>query len=60
MDVGAVTTSTAQTTARNSLSGNFDTFLKLLTTQLQNQDPLEPMDATSRSTPTPTWNRSLP
>jgi flagellar basal-body rod modification protein FlgD len=46
MDVGAVTTNTAQTTARNSLSGNFDTFLKLLTTQLQNQDPLEPMDAT--------------
>jgi flagellar basal-body rod modification protein FlgD len=46
MDVGAVTTNAAQTTARNSLSGNFDTFLKLLTTQLQNQDPLEPMDAT--------------
>ncbi|MFM9865390.1 MAG: flagellar hook assembly protein FlgD [Micropepsaceae bacterium] len=46
MDVGAVATSAAQTTARTSLSGNFDTFLKLLTTQLQNQDPLEPMDAT--------------
>jgi flagellar basal-body rod modification protein FlgD len=28
-----------------SLAGNFDTFLKLLTAQLQNQDPLEPMDA---------------
>jgi flagellar basal-body rod modification protein FlgD len=28
-----------------SLAGNFDTFLKLLTTQLQNQDPLAPMDA---------------
>ncbi|MFM7344999.1 MAG: flagellar hook assembly protein FlgD [Tagaea sp.] len=25
---------------------NFDTFLKLLTTQLQNQDPLSPMDTT--------------
>lgn len=25
---------------------NFDTFLKLLTTQLQNQDPLSPMDST--------------
>ena len=46
MDVGAVANNAAQTTARNSLSGNFDTFLKLLTTQLQNQDPLEPMDAT--------------
>ncbi|MFY7782257.1 MAG: flagellar hook assembly protein FlgD, partial [Tagaea sp.] len=25
---------------------NFDTFLKLLTTQLQNQNPLSPMDST--------------
>ena len=27
-----------------SLAGNFDNFLKLLTTQLQQQDPLSPMD----------------
>jgi flagellar basal-body rod modification protein FlgD len=27
------------------LSGNFDTFLTLLTTQLQNQDPTNPMDS---------------
>jgi flagellar basal-body rod modification protein FlgD len=27
------------------LSSNFDTFLTLLTTQLQNQDPLSPMDS---------------
>jgi len=27
------------------LSGNFNTFLSLLTTQLQNQDPLSPMDS---------------
>ncbi len=48
MDVSAVTgSSTAQSAqARQTLSGNFDTFLKLLTTQLQNQDPLEPLDAT--------------
>ena len=26
------------------MRGNFDTFLQLLTTQLQNQDPLDPMD----------------
>ncbi len=26
------------------MSGNFDTFLQLLTTQLQNQDPTSPMD----------------
>jgi flagellar basal-body rod modification protein FlgD len=46
MDVGAVAANTAQTQARQSLSGNFDTFLRLLTTQLQNQDPLEPLDST--------------
>ncbi|MGH6829380.1 MAG: flagellar hook assembly protein FlgD [Rhizomicrobium sp.] len=40
------TAGTASTTgnAMNQLSGNFDTFLQLLTTQLQNQDPLDPMD----------------
>jgi flagellar basal-body rod modification protein FlgD len=27
------------------LSGNFDTFLTILTAQIQNQDPLEPMDS---------------
>ncbi len=30
--------------ATQQLSGNFDTFLQLLTTQLQNQDPTSPMD----------------
>ncbi len=30
--------------ASNSIAGNFDTFLVLLTTQLQNQNPLEPLD----------------
>jgi len=39
-------TQTQADQARTSLSGNFDTFLKLLTTQLQNQDPLSPMDST--------------
>jgi flagellar basal-body rod modification protein FlgD len=28
-----------------TLSGNFDTFLSILTSQIQNQDPLEPMDS---------------
>lgn len=39
--------STSQKTASSAatLSGNFDTFLTLLTTQLQHQDPLEPMDS---------------
>ena len=47
MDVGTVTTQTAAVAkAQKSLSGNYETFLRLLTTQLQNQDPLEPLDAT--------------
>ena len=33
------------TDAMAQLSGNFDTFLQLLTTQLKNQDPLSPMDS---------------
>jgi flagellar basal-body rod modification protein FlgD len=31
-------------TGSQQLAGNFDTFLQLLTTQLQNQDPLDPLD----------------
>jgi flagellar basal-body rod modification protein FlgD len=31
--------------ARTTLSDNFDTFLKLLTAQLANQDPLDPLDS---------------
>ena len=38
------TTGTAGTNAMQQLSGNFDTFLQLLTTQLKNQDPTSPMD----------------
>jgi len=34
-----------QSQAAQHLAGNFDTFLTLLTTQLQNQDPLSPMDS---------------
>ncbi len=45
MDVSGVSNTTSQAgSAAKALSGNFDTFLKLLTAQLQNQDPLEPMD----------------
>src|SRR5215218_9587535 len=43
--------STASTTAsvagavdRKTIASNFDTFLKLLTTQLKNQNPLDPLD----------------
>ena len=40
-----VSQSTAGTSrAASQLAGNFDTFLTLLTTQLRNQDPLNPLD----------------
>jgi flagellar basal-body rod modification protein FlgD len=42
----ATTTSSTANSAQQQLSGNFDTFLQLLTTQLQNQDPTAPMDST--------------
>src|SRR6187551_402108 len=31
-------------TANGTLAGNFQTFLTLLTTQLQNQNPMDPLD----------------
>jgi flagellar basal-body rod modification protein FlgD len=50
MAVDAVTNTAADaagaTGARTRLSDNYDTFLVLLTAQLQNQDPLAPMDST--------------
>jgi len=41
----AATGTGTQSAAQQQLAGNFDTFLTLLTTQLQNQDPLNPMDS---------------
>lgn len=32
--------------AKTAINADFDTFLKLLTTQMQNQDPLQPMNST--------------
>jgi flagellar basal-body rod modification protein FlgD len=40
----APTAQAAGSVGSQSLAGNFDTFLQLLTTQLQNQDPLDPLD----------------
>jgi len=36
---------TSTQSAQSALSGNYTTFLNLLTTQLQNQDPTNPMDS---------------
>lgn len=48
--ISFVTTSTTATadagSSRVGLADNFDTFLTLLTTQMQNQDPLSPLDST--------------
>jgi flagellar basal-body rod modification protein FlgD len=42
----ASTSATAKNeTARKTIAQNFDAFLSLLTTQLRNQNPLEPLDA---------------
>src|SRR5262245_2423194 len=44
---GSSTSSTAQAAGANAsqqLAGNFNTFFQLLTTQLQNQNPLDPLD----------------
>jgi flagellar basal-body rod modification protein FlgD len=40
------TTGTTTVDSRSNLADNYDTFLVLLTAQLQNQDPLAPMDST--------------
>jgi flagellar basal-body rod modification protein FlgD len=47
MAIDATSSATAQSNAQSrvSLAENFDTFLTLLTAQLQNQDPLSPMDS---------------
>src|SRR5579884_4519904 len=42
---GSSSTTNSSSSALNSLSSDYNTFLTLLTTQLQNQDPLNPMDS---------------
>lgn len=45
MEIAPVSTGSAGTRSESQLAANFDTFLLLLTAQLKNQDPLEPMDS---------------
>jgi flagellar basal-body rod modification protein FlgD len=42
--VGTTGASSTLNTSRQGIADNFDTFLKILTTQLRNQNPLDPMD----------------
>jgi flagellar basal-body rod modification protein FlgD len=42
--VNAAVNNAAKGTDNNTLAGNFQTFLTLLTTQLKNQNPLDPLD----------------
>ncbi len=41
----AASTASQAASSKTTLASNMDTFLKLLTTQLQNQDPTNPMDS---------------
>jgi flagellar basal-body rod modification protein FlgD len=41
---GSTAAGAAGSAASQQIAGNFDMFLQLLTTQLQNQDPLDPLD----------------
>jgi len=43
----AISSTISATPDTQSIAGNFDEFLQLLTTQLQNQDPMNPMDSNS-------------
>jgi len=42
--VSSGSSSSAVSSSRSTIAGNFDTFLSILTTQLQNQNPLDPLD----------------
>ncbi len=42
--VGSTSNNSAMTNSRQTIADNFDTFLQLLTTQLKNQNPLDPLD----------------
>ena len=44
MDISPIAATGTASRSESQLAANFDTFLLLLTAQLKNQDPLEPMD----------------
>ena len=44
LPAGSSSSSNTNALASQQIAGNFQTFLQLLTTQLQNQNPLDPLD----------------
>ncbi|MCF8510041.1 MAG: flagellar hook assembly protein FlgD [Rhodobacteraceae bacterium] len=60
MTTSAITSSLSQTSTtastRSQISSDFDTFLKMLTAQMQNQDPLNPIDSTDYATQLATFS----
>jgi flagellar basal-body rod modification protein FlgD len=61
MDIASIGTSTnfataSTDTARSALSSDFTTFLKMMTAQMRNQDPLNPLDSTDFATQLATFS----
>lgn len=60
MTTSAITSGLSQTSTtastRSQISSDFDTFLKMLTAQMQNQDPLNPIDSTDYATQLATFS----
>lgn len=59
MTTSAITTATTSappSSAKPLISSDFDTFLKMLTAQMQNQDPLNPIDSTDYATQLATFS----
>lgn len=55
--IGSPSSSTPiNTTPKAAISSDFDTFLKMLTAQMQNQDPLNPIDSTDYATQLATFS----
>ncbi|MFV0359028.1 flagellar hook capping FlgD N-terminal domain-containing protein [Tropicimonas sp.] len=53
---GTAATTSAQSARSNTIASDFDTFLTLLTAQIQNQDPLNPIDSTEYATQLATFS----
>ncbi len=54
--IGSQTAQLTTPVSKPVISSDFDTFLKMLTAQMQNQDPLKPMDSTDYATQLATFS----